>query len=45
MRRIHLSSMAILTMSAAAIAETHTIVVDATSITPATLEVAPGEQR
>ena len=43
MHRIYLSCMAVLAVPFAAVADTHTIVVDANSITPATLEVAPGD--
>ncbi|MCH2152907.1 MAG: right-handed parallel beta-helix repeat-containing protein [Phycisphaerales bacterium] len=43
MLRIYTSAMAMLAMTAVAAAETHTIVVDETSITPDTLEVAPGD--
>ena len=43
MRRIRASSVAVLAMAAPAVAETHVIVVDATSIMPNTLEVAPGD--
>ena len=43
MRRIMTCVAPLLAMAALAEAETHTIVVDLTSITPETLEVAPGD--